>query len=658
MRISKITCVALVVPFVFAGMLACGGGGGSSDASDAAENLIVVKFALVDQVGNPTGARGATNAYRNNRIHFTFSEDVLGSSVDDRTIQIGIPSGTNLFLTAQGRFTTDGNEVLFDPTVTATGAPNPFGLEADSDYTVIVKGLPEPKTIRSIADDQVMEEFRTTFKTTDKYLPDLDQPRAKLVMPPGLSSNDLAVLLQMTPAERVADNEASRQLDGNGDPIPDTGRWEQMWVSSKADVDVTFSEAMNPATFDSVISFRVVNLDRNSREVFGIFIYSDDATEVKFRPTFGFGRGPYLIQVTMSVDLTDLAENPIGNPQQWIFLTEYDPTAVNEGLFEEYFDDNVNEDTAFSPPGAEGIAAWNPQTDPGKLVSTFGTNSTTVPTPLSALNSGNCIPLGSGGSWGDYFCQLWYSSSVMGNAGTISGWKYFLYTGSAGQTPTLVGITIQIGNSKTQACPFGANNQRASHFAGTPVTCVSNTDLTVPSVAAGTPIAFPKFTKSFGYDGSSSVVVDLQKKNGTGTNTYWSIFSNSNGARAYGNPSSKTTITGITFNYLYQCVFDFRTEASMAQSLWFTSESNDPTYLESIVAPTEQPPGTETVVEYQGTHDDGTGLPDTTTQSQWVTDVEDLAGFQLLRFRVRFTANLSTGIGPKLEEIVIPYIFF
>jgi hypothetical protein len=247
----------------------------------------------------------------------------------------------------------------------------------------------------------------------------------------------------------------------------------------------------------------------------------------------------------------------------------------------------------------------------------------------------------------------------MGNAGTVSGYKYFLYSGSAGLTPTLIGMTVQMGHSKTQGCPFAANAQRSASFAGTPVTVISNKDLSVPSVSAGTPISFPAFDKSFGYDGSSSMIVDVQKKNGTGSNTYWSIASgNSNGARGYGNPSSRTTIAGVTFNYLYQCVFDFRTEASMAQSLWYVTESNDPTYLESVVSPTEQPPGTETVVEYQGAHDDGTGLPDAATYTTWTQDITDLDGFQMLRFRVRFTANLGTGIGPALEEIVIPYIFF
>ena len=625
-------------------LTACGGGGGS-DAKDDSNDLIVVQFALVDQHGMPTGATDTSNAYRNNRLRFTFSEKVDPDTVSDRTIAIGIPSGTNLFLTALGRFLPDGNEAVFDPTVTVTGTPNPFGFEPDSTYSVLVKGVPDTKTIKTLSGDPVREEFTTSFRTTDLYLPDLDQPSAVEIEPDRLDTNTIGELMQMTPEERVEDND-------------ETGRWEDLWISSRADVIVEFSEAMLPATFDPESSFRVINLDRNSRDVLGVYKFSDDAKTVTFRPTFGYGRGPYLIQVILTVDLTDLAGNPISNPQTWIFLTEYDPTAVNEGLIEEFFDDNLYEDTAFSPPGAEGMAVWNPAGDPGMLVSTFGTNTTTVPTPIGPFNSGNCIPMGSGGSWGDYFSQLWYSSSVMGTAGTISGWKYFLYSSSAGQTPSFTGMTIVIGHSKTPGCPFVASALRTASFAGTPVTCVSNASLTVPSVPVGTPISFPAFTKAFGYDGSSSLVVDLQKKTGAGTNTYWSINSNPNGARGYGNPSSMTTILAVTTNYLYQCVFDFRTEESMAQSLWYRTEAADPVYLETLVNPTEQPPGTETTVLYQGADDDGDGNPDPATETAWTTDITDLDDLQYVRFRAAFRANLGTGIGPKLEDITIPYIFF
>jgi hypothetical protein len=609
----------LTVTLLAAGAVlpACGGGGGGSGGGKNNEDLAVVEFALVDQVGRPTGAQDSTNAYRNNRLIFTFSEKVDPTTVDDRTIQIGIPSGTNLFLTAQGRFTTDGNQVLFDPTVTNTNAPNPFGFEANSVYSVTVKGLPEAKTIQSVRGKPVLSPYTTNFTTTDLYLPDLDQPRVLSIEPPA----------------------------------------DAVDVESSADIVVDFSEAMLPETFDPEVSFRVINLDRGGRDVFGQYRFSDDAKTVVFRPTFGFGRGPYRIQVNLTVDLTDLAGNPIANPQQWVFTTIFDPTAINEGLVEEYFDDNVFEDTAFLPTGAAGKAEWNPAVDPGKLASTFGNTSTTVPNPLQGFNSGNSIPLGTG-SWNSSWCQLWYSSSVVGNAGTISGYKWFLYSGSAGQTPTITELSLTIGHSKGSGVPFAPNNARTSHFAGTPVTCINKVTYSTPSAPVGTPLAFPKFTSAFGYDGTSNLICDVSKTSATQL-TYWAIASgNSNGARAYAWPRTAPNTLGTTFNYLYQCVIDFRNENSMAQSLWYRTESNDPTFLESIVSPTEQPPGTETAIVYQGAHDDGSGAADPATFTDWTDDVTDLAGYQYVRFQASFTANLATGVGPRIEEVVIPYIFF
>ena len=91
-------------------LAACGGGGGSGgggdDAPGGAEHdadLVVLGFALVGPTGQPTGATGTENAYRNNRAQFTFSSAVDDETVSDRTIQIGVLSGSNLFAAAPGR---------------------------------------------------------------------------------------------------------------------------------------------------------------------------------------------------------------------------------------------------------------------------------------------------------------------------------------------------------------------------------------------------------------------------------------------------------------------------------------------------------------------------------------------------------------------------
>lgn len=617
---------------------ACGGGGSSGGGKND-NDLVVVKFALIDQVGQPTGATGTENAYRNNRLTLTFSEKLDPSTVSDRTIQIGIPSGTNLFLTAQGRFLVDGNVVTFDPTVTVMGAPHPFGFEPNSVYSVIVKGLPDAKTLLTVQGKPVLSPFATTFTTTDQYLPDLDQPRVVGISPPSLDP---------VPADRYG---------------PEA---QAVWVNSRADVVVEFSEAMNPATFDSTTSFRVNNLDRGGREVFGTFRFSDDAKTVTFRPTFGFGRGPYVIQVALSVGITDLAGNPIGNPQQWVFLTEFDPSAVNEGLIEEYFDDNAYEDTAFTPPGAEGIAQWNPFSDPGVLASTFGTRILTVPCP--AGGSSNYIPLG-GSSWVSCRFQSWYKASELGQAGTIVGLAFPV--GSViTQGAVMTNFIVQCGHSNKTLTPgpFAAN----FNVGVGPITVINGATWTMPTdmvynqwtwylATKGGEANYASLEKGFPFDGTNNLVVDVGKSSVTGSGNTWSCRSgwDSNTRRIWNTSQSSSSSSGSDTGYTYPYLVSFRTERSMAQSLWYRTESADPVYLEAIISPTEQPPGTETIVVFQGAMDDGSGhAADLGTVTGWTSDILDLDGHQYVRFRATFTANLGTGVGPKLNDIVIPYIFF
>jgi hypothetical protein len=607
----RLTAPFLLIALFAMCFAACGGGsgGGAAGNSQPSEGLAVTQFALVNKQLTPIGGVDLQNTPRNALLKFTFTQDVAEDSVNERTIRIGVPSQQNLFIDHDGAFTVDGNVVYFDPSVTRMGEPNPLAFRSEEDYQILVRGDPEVKTVKTLSGRSLLWAFETAFRTTEDYLKDYDQPMA----------------VQISPDKDEVD------------------------VDSRADVVVKFSEPMKPETFVLGDTFKIYDAAK-SLYVFGTLRFSQDALTATFRPTFGYGRNPAAIEVTLSPSLTDLAGNPLGNPQSWTFTSAEDPNAVDSNLLTEDFTTNTYEDTAFSPPGAAGVAHWNPSYDPGRLVSTFGTNSTTVPNPLGPMTSGNCIPMGSGASWNDYFCQLWYNSSVLGGlAGTISGYRYFLYSGSAGLTPSFTGITLKIGHSKTKSCPFVSGNTRDMHFAGTPVTCISDASMTVPSVSVGTPISFPAFTKAFGYDGSSSLVVDIQKKTGAGSNTYWSIYSISNGARAYGTPSTATTVTVAT-NYLYQCVLDFRTELSGAQSLFYKTDF--PAYfLEPVISPTSQPSGTETVLEWQGAGDP----TNEQTFSSWTADLTDLDTYQYIRLRVAFTANLATNVGPKLEEIIVPY---
>ena len=631
---STLCVVGILLP-------ACGGGGGSSGSADEMDDsyVTVVAMALVDRNGDPTGATGTTNVYRNNRIQLTYSAYIDPDSVSDRTIQIGIPSAGNLFLQAVGRYTTDGNRVTFDPTVTSTGSPHPFGFEADSTYSLLVKGHPNPKTVVSLEGRAVVADFTTTFMTTDLYLPDLDQPSMISVDPEGLDSNTVAELLQLTPEERVADNTAS-------------GRWDDVWVDSRSDIVVEFSEAMLPATINTQSTFRVVNLDRGGREVFGVFRYSDDAKTVTFRPTFGYGRGPYLIRVTLTVDITDLAGNPISNPRELIFLTEDDPTAVNEGLIEEYFEDTIYEDATFMGPNGEARAHWNAPQDPGMLASIFGVSTVKIPANQQA-SAGVFPPIGTG-TWANSRAQCIYTGTeVSQSAGTITQVYWHSYPSYTASGNVWSGLTVRLGMTTLSllTATFASN-----YNVGSPVSMASNVSYTVPQNNGNTYLQLPT-TNNFSYNGQDGIIIDIAKTSSTASsNAAWSFIYGTAGRYVYGTPSTATSGSRVTYWVFTQ--FGFRTEHSMAQSLWYRTDSEDPMYLDVVVSPTDQPAGTIVELTYQGAADDGTGGPDPTTFSPLTDDVTELDGYEYLRFRVKFTANLASGVGPKLDEILIPYIFF
>jgi hypothetical protein len=600
-------------------LAACGGAGGGGGSSGESQNdLVVARLELVDGAGSPTGGPGDTNAFRNNRLRIVFTRNVDADSVNDRTILIGVPSSGGLFLAAEGRFEVDGNEVLFDPTVTATGAPHPLGFDAGLEYSVTVRGVPDAKAVRSDIGKPVLTEYVAKFTTSDSYLPDFDQPRIEAV-----------------------------------EPQPDEGG-----VDSKADITVTFSEPMNPESFANDTTFRVVNLDRGGQAVFGTLRYGADARSVTFRPTFGYGKGPARIHVTLTADATDLAGNAISNPREWVFTSEFDPSAINEGLLTETFESNDFEDTEFTPEGAAGRAKWNPATDPGRLVATFGTSSIVMPFTTGGI--WNSIPL-SGGSWNSTKCQFWYKASELGSAGTVSGLKFWPSTTSS-PGAVLSNFTVKIGHT-TQQSGLLTSSFAANFDQGSPATVVNGVSWTLPATMSSTaPTALPAFQSSFGFDGQSNVVIEVSKASISGGTQSWQTLSlDANRRRAWStttNGGQNATAPSGSDTRAYRWTVDFRTETSQARSRWYRTESAAPTFLEPIVNPVENPAGTEAVIRYAGARDDGTGNPDPATATALVDDISELDGYEYIRFRVSFTSNLGTGVGPKLYEVILPYTFF
>jgi hypothetical protein len=170
--------------------------GAGAPRAEARGTLVLKRFLVGHLEANThnffaTGGRGTTEAFRDNVLMFVFTAPLDLDTLDDRTVQIGIPTGPGLRIRAEGTFygysvnefdpisgayvtkRTYRNRVLFDPTsrYEADIFRNPAGFRADSTYTVAIPGVDKGalKTVKSADGTPLRATFTTTFATTDKF---------------------------------------------------------------------------------------------------------------------------------------------------------------------------------------------------------------------------------------------------------------------------------------------------------------------------------------------------------------------------------------------------------------------------------------------------------------------------------------------------------
>jgi hypothetical protein len=608
-------------------------GGGSADAG---ETLVVKRFLLgrLESGTNKfvaTGGPGTTNAFRNNVIMLVFSGAVDYESLDNRTVKIGIPKGS-LFVGADGDFyqyaisaldEVSGqfvekrkykNRIIFDPTKIQSPAQqqNPYGFEAGSTYSVIIPGLDSgtSKTVRGRKGAYLGRTFTTSFNTTDKFLQDF--------RPPSITKIE-------------------------GSDAPGVPLQNRVNVDSRADIIAYFSEPMLPTAFDVNTTFTVFNEGQN-RLVSGSIRPSPDGTFFTFRPALGYGRGPYLITVSLSTQLTDRSGNQLDRGQVLTFTSESDPLAPSYDEEVETFESNSQEDTVYTP--VDQRALWNGSKTPGQLIGVFGSQ----PIEIQFSNSG-----GHGIPWwtAQAHTQWIYNNSNVGNVPrTISGFTWRYYSVTVCQAATYSSTSVMLGHNTTSA----TNTNFTGTFSDTPVTVVNLNNYT-PDTTVVEWIPGPTFTTNWAYNGKDNVVLDINVPNGGARLNYWRLFTGGPAnisLRAYsgGAPQQVPYQHDIRFHYL--------TDKSDAQSRWYDSGTLNPTYSDPLVIQTV-PPGTTALIQYQGAHENPflPGTADPSTGSAWTTDpAANLAGFRFFRFRTFFTANVSTQQRPIIDEIKLPFIYY
>ncbi len=581
-----------------------------------------------------TGARGTTNAFRDNVLMFVFSGPVDFDSLNDRTVKIGIPSTGGLFIAAEGEFyrysvkqfnavtgeyevkRTYKNRYLFDPTKRQNATKkNPYGFAENSTFSVTLEGLDAGtnKTVRGAGGEYLTRTFVTSFRTTAKYLQDYTQPYLVSV-------------------------------EGSDAPgVPLEGRSS---VDSKADVIARFSEPMLLSAFDPKSTFTVFN-QGTGQPVSGTIRASPDGLSFTYRPVFGYGRGPFQVTVTIASSLSDRSGNVVAKGVVVNFVSEEDPFAPNFDEVVESFDLNTFEDQAFTPVIAR--ADWAKQKTPGILIGIIANKSLDI---IFGGTSGHGIPW-----WNSTaHTQFLYTAAGMGSTPrTISGFSWRYYTGGGALATTYPQTTIMMGHNTSG----NVNTNFTGTFSDTPVTVVSSVNYNPAANSETNWISGPVFTGTFPYNGKDYAVLDIAQNGGTSIN-YWAVTTTSPSLTCLRQYTSGTTTYLNALSYNHDARFLYQVDSSEARSLWYDTGVTSPTILDRIVTQSV-PPGTSVAVLFQGGTENPSipGTVDPTTLTPWTSDpAADLSGYRFLRFYVDMKANIGSSTKPSLDEIRIAYIFF
>jgi len=633
---------------------------GGAQPAQAGGNFILKRFLLgrLEPVTNrfiATGARGTSNAFRDNVIMLVFSEPIQFTppvlpefpeglpKVDRRTAQIGIPSTGGLIVDAPGDFypysvqeldpisgspvikRTYLSRAIFDPTRRRAipALRSPYGLDANSLYSVVVPGLDSgtTNTVRSASGKYITQTFVTTFRTTAKYLQDYTQPSV--------------VSVEASDAPGV-------NLEGRGYPPG---------VDSRADVIVTFNEPMLPSTFDPNTTFTVYN-NGQGRAVTGTIRASPDGKTFTYRPVFGYGKGPYSITVTVSAALTDRSGNALDKGVVVRFTSEFDPTAPNYSERIETFNDpfNLQEDTAYAP--TYDRAVWNNKPLGlggilGSLVGVFGAKSLDITFNVSG---GFALPF-----WvSQAHTQNLYSPSHMGNtARTVTGFAWRYYTGGNAVGGTYPNLSVQMGHNTTGSCVTGFTGS----YSDTAVNVVPAANYS-PSTSEVNWISGPTYTANWPYNGRDHVILDINNPTGGPVN-YWSYTTSAQGGTTMMvTYNGGTAYPAATWNH--DCRFFYQVDKSEAQSKWYDTGVQNPIFFDPIVTQ-NVPAGTSLSIVYQGAHESALipGTPDLATVTPQTTDpTANLGGYRFIRFKADFVSNIGSATRPQIDELKFAFIYY
>jgi hypothetical protein len=175
----------------------------------------------------------------------------------------------------------------------------------------------------------------------------------------------------------------------------------------------------------------------------------------------------------------------------------------------------------------------------------------------------------------------------------------------------------------------------------------------------------PAFSNFFEFNGKNNVVLDVDATFGTNYQITRIFFGPVGFPNRHTFALSGTTAGTILEPVVTDMSFTKKRRTTYAQSKFYDSLQNSPDYSTVIISPSTQSGGTSMQIQFEGAEgiqfpipgNPNNTVPDPTTYTGFITNIDQLDGYRFIRFRITFIANVNTGQVPVVNSLAIPYIF-
>jgi len=349
----------------------------------------------------------------------------------------------------------------------------------------------------------------------------------------------------------------------------------------------------------------------------------------------------------------------VGGPARPLQAAPSDPPDGGDILLED-FDaaGNPYEDRAFalaSPGNGRGV--WNGNIDgvpvagapEGSLQAAFGQATREVTyTPSVTWVSPPWYTQNT-------HAQSLYSAAVLGGTPrTISGIQWRLRPGNTLATGTYQGLKVKFGHNVSGSLSADFTGS----FSDPPATSFDADYVLTAGMEDQGWVEGPAFSADWNYNGVDGLVLDIEVPGAGGPYNQMPLDTTGNAGTEYqhvgGAGAGSFQGKNLEMRFLHLV------DACEAQSKWYDSGADHPSYLDPVVEETV-PAGTAVTLTWQGGMSDpgDPGQVDPLSLSAWTTSpFPDLYGYRFLRWHAAMQSDAVSAAKPRVDSIRVPFIPF